>query len=173
MMRAIACGFLGLLLCGQAFAQDAYDATNGFAASGYDVVAYWSLERVAPNAAPPAPVPGRESLTVEHLGTVYAFSSEENRAAFVEDPERYLPEYGGHCAFGVSRGVKPAGNPTLWRIDDGRLYFNGTEVVYDLFREDIPGNLSLADANWPALELEPAALNVLQDFDPLSAPLSD
>lgn len=150
-----------------------YDATNGFAASGYDIVAYFSLPSVGPEEVPPPAVPGSEAIVVEYDGGTYAFANTNNRDAFLSDPERYLPEYDGHCAFGTAVGVKTAGSPLLWRIDDGRLYFNGNQFVYDRFRSDIAGFMSTADANWPDLEPKPASLEILQDFDPFAAPTFD
>lgn len=156
-----------------AHAGEPYHATNDYAASGYDVVAYFELPRVGPDEPPPPAVPGRETITVEYEGGTYAFASEENREAFLADPARYLPEYDGHCAFGTSVGVKAAGNPLLWRIDGGRLYFNGTQFVFDRFRSDISGFMSMADTNWPELEPRPAALDILEDFEPFAAPLEE
>lgn len=156
-----------------ALSGEPYDATNGFAASGYDVVAYFSLPRVGPEESPPPAVPGNEAIVVQYGGGSYAFESTENRDAFLSDPERYLPEYDGHCAFGASVGVKTAGNPLLWRIDDGRLYFNGNQFVYDRFRSNISAFMSMADTNWPDLEFKPASLSILENFDPFAAPILD
>ncbi|NND18087.1 MAG: hypothetical protein HKN98_05850 [Silicimonas sp.] len=156
-----------------AFSGEPYDATNGFAASGYDIVAYFSLPRVGPEEVPPPAVAGSEAIVVQYDGGSYAFANAKNRDAFLSDPERYLPEYDGHCAFGTSVGVKAAGNPLLWRIDGGRLYFNGNQFVYDRFRSDISALMSMADANWPDLESKPASLGILEDFDPFAAPTLD
>jgi hypothetical protein len=42
----------------------------------------------------------------------------------VTNPEKYVPAYGGYCAFGISVGKKFIGDPEVWRIVDGRLYLN-------------------------------------------------
>ena len=47
------------------------------------------------------------------------------------------------------------GNPTLWRVVDDKLYLNITDVVVGFWEEDIPGNINIAEGNWP--EIEPVA----------------
>jgi YHS domain-containing protein len=109
-------------------------------------------------------VPGRADITAEHNGAVFAFASEENRAAFLENPEYYTPQYDGHCAFGVSKGGKVPGNPHLWRIVDDKLFLNITKNVVGFWEEDIPGNITLADGNWPGIEPAEASGNTIPNF---------
>ena len=59
-----------------------------------------------------------------------------------------MPQYDGHCAYGVAKGGKVPGNPTLWRIVDGKLYLNITKNVVGFWEEDIPGNLTTSEKNW-------------------------
>ena len=40
---------------------------------------------------------------------------------FRVSPEKYLPEYGGWCAFGMSKGEKFPVDPENFKIVDGRL----------------------------------------------------
>jgi hypothetical protein len=40
----------------------------------------------------------------------------------VADPDRYLPQFSGLCANGVSKGMKGAGDPKAWKVVDGKLY---------------------------------------------------
>ncbi|MEV8467697.1 YHS domain-containing (seleno)protein [Fluviibacterium sp. DFM31] len=130
---------------------------TGYAVSGYDVVSYWGLDQVAVGQSQPSPEKGRTSLTADYNGATFAFASEANRAAFLADPEKYLPQYDGHCAYGVAKGGKVPGNPTLWRIVDGKLYLNITKTVVGFWEEDIPGNLQLSESNWVGLEPAPAS----------------
>lgn len=156
--------FLALFFPATSFAGEPYDEANGFAASGFDIVAYFAISEGD------AALPGKASITVEHEGGTYAFASDANRDAFLADPVKYLPAYDGHCAFGASRGVKTAGAPVFWRIVDDVLYLNGGSRANDLWLEDVDGNIGLADANWIELEPEPAAADQPLDFDPASAP---
>ncbi len=149
----IAAAATAIGLAGAAWAGPQYVDGTGFAASGYDVVAYFSLPQSAVGEAQPEAIPGNENITADYNGATFAFSSEANRDAFLADPARYAPQYDGHCAYGVSKGGKVPGNPNLWRIVDGKLYLNITKNVVGFWEEDIPGNINLAENNW--VEIEP------------------
>lgn len=145
-------------------AGEQYVDSTGFAVSGYDVVAYFDLPQAPVGGDQPDPVAGRADITAEYNGATFAFSSEENRDRFLEDPAKYVPQYDGHCAYGVSKGGKVPGNPNLWRIVDGKLYLNITSTVVGFWEEDIPGNLSKSEANWPSIDAEPASDMAIPKF---------
>lgn len=146
------------------FAGDQYIDGTGFAVSGYDVVAYRSLSQAAVGAQQPEGVKGKASITADYNGATFAFATEENRAAFEKNPAYYAPQYDGHCAYGVSKGGKVPGNPNLWRIVDDKLYLNITKNVVSFWEEDIPGNIDLAQNNWPGIESNKASKNKIPDF---------
>lgn len=143
----------------EASAGSQYVDETGFAASGYDVVAYRDLEQAPVGERQPEAVPGKASITAEYNGATWAFSSEVNRKKFLADPRKYAPAFDGHCAYGVSKGGKVPGNPNLWRIVDGRLYLNIAPPVVGFWESDIPGNISRARDNWQSLESVPASSN--------------
>lgn len=159
------------LVAGTAFAGEEYTAANGYAVSGYDVVAYFDLDQAPVGSPQLAAVPGDKSITAEFEGATYAFSSAENRDRFLAEPAKFAPQYDGHCAYGVSKGGKVPGNPNLWRIVDGKLYLNITENVVGFWEEDIPGNLTLAENNWVSIEGAPASDRQIPNFTP-AAPLN-
>ncbi len=80
------------------------------AVQGYDVVSYQTGKR---------PIRGNGNFVAIHDGATYLFSSSANQRVFEKNPERYVPAYGGYCAFGVSVGKKFIGDPEVWRIVDG------------------------------------------------------
>ncbi len=149
---ATALSFANIAQAGEQFVDE-----TGFAVSGYDVVAYFSLPQAPVGQPQTAPVAGDKAITAEYNGATFAFSSEENRDLFVADPAKYVPQYDGHCAYGVAKGGKVPGNPTLWRIVDDKLYLNITRNVVGFWEEDIPGNLNLSEGNWPSLDPQPAS----------------
>lgn len=153
----IAAAATALSFAGAAFAGEQYIDETGFAVSGYDVVSYFSLEQNPVGQTQPEPAKGLKSITAEHNGSTFAFSSEENRAAFVANPDKYAPQYDGHCAYGVAKGGKVPGNPTLWRIVDDKLFLNINKAVVGFWEEDIPGNLVTSTSNWPSLEPQAAS----------------
>ncbi len=115
---------------------------DGIAVDGSDVVGYFTQSK---------PVVGDPAITHEYMGVTWRFSSEENRALFAADPEAYAPQYGGYCAFAVSKGGIATTVPEAWRIVDGKLYLNFSLRVQGFWLEDVPGNIAKADANWPGV----------------------
>lgn len=75
-----------------------YIDESGYAASGYDVVAFRDLVQAAPGSEQPEAIPGKASITAEYNDSVWAFSTEENRDKFLANPAKYAPAYDGHCA---------------------------------------------------------------------------
>ncbi|MEM7519768.1 MAG: YHS domain-containing (seleno)protein [Pseudomonadota bacterium] len=167
----IAAAATALSFASQAIAGDQYIDGTGFAASGYDVVAYFDLAQNPVGTSQPGAIPGKASITADYNGATFAFSTEANRDTFVADPAAFAPQYDGHCAYGVSKGGKVPGNPNLWRIVDGKLYLNITENVVGFWEEDIPGNISLAENNWASIEPEPGSDRAIPKFTS-SAPLN-
>lgn len=115
-------------------------ATDGVAINGYDPVAYFTQS---------APVAGSADHALEWNGAIWRFSSAENKAAFEADPAAYAPQYGGYCAYAVSKGGTAKTEPDAWTVVDGKLYLNFDKTVQGIWSEDIPGNIAKADANWP------------------------
>lgn len=151
-------------LTGAAFAGDQFVDKTGFAVSGYDVVAYFDLPQSEIGKPQAAPIPGKASITAEYNGATFAFASAANRDAFLANPAAYVPQYDGHCAYGVAKGGKVPGNPMLWRIVDGKLYLNISKNVVGFWEEDIPGNLKKSEANWPGIEAKEASTAKIPDF---------
>ncbi len=110
---------------------------GGLALEGYDPVSYFDGE----------PAAGSSEISATHDGIRYLFASPERRARFLADPERYLPRYGGWCAYGMGldeaemnlpRERYPV-DPTSYEISDGELYlFHRTRHVdgRDLWLKD-------------------------------------
>jgi len=115
-------------------------STDGIAINGYDPVAYFSQS---------APVPGNEIHALIWRGATWHFSSASNMARFEADPEVFAPKYGGYCAFAVSKGATASTVPEAWTIHEEKLYLNYSLPVREIWRQDIPGNVDKANANWP------------------------
>ena len=141
-----------LALAAPAFAGEQYVDRTGFAVSGYDVVAYRSLDQAPVGQPQPQAVPGRADITADYNGATFAFATEENRDLFLTDPAFYAPAFDGHCAYGVAVNGKVPANPHLWRIVDDVLYLNITTGVVEDWEADIPGFLAAAYENWVDLE---------------------
>jgi YHS domain-containing protein len=165
MFRMIAlCLAFAAGMIGSALAGEQYVDKTGFAVSGYDVVSYFGLPQSEIGQPQPSPLPGSAAITAEYNGATFAFATEANRATFLANPQAYVPQYDGHCAFGVAQGGKVPGNPALWRIVDGKLYLNITKNVVGFWEADIPGNLRTSDRNWTGLEAAGASTDRIPNF---------
>ena len=134
---------LTLSLAGPALAAKApVFASGGVAINGYDPVAYFTESR---------PVKGDAAIRSDWEGATLQFASAENKAIFDGDTEKYAPKYGGYCAYAVSEGATAPTDPEAWTVHEGRLYLNFSVDVRGLWRQDIPGNVAKADANWPGV----------------------
>lgn len=120
---------------------ETYQDQKGLAIKGYDAVAYHTEG---------TPVKGAKEFEFEWKGAKWLFASAENMTLFKADPEKYAPQYGGYCAWAVSRGYIADTDPrNAWRIVEGKLYLNYNSSVQKNWERDIPGNTQKADANWP------------------------
>ncbi len=121
---------------------------NLLGVQGYDLVSYQTMGK---------PTRGNGHNVAEHGGISYQFANAENRKAFEANPAQYLPAYGGYCAFGASVGKKFNGDPNVWKVVNGTLYLNLDKDIQKKWKEDIPGNISKADANWVKIKDVPAS----------------
>ena len=94
------------------FAQE-YNLKKGFVAEGYDVVAYFS-KTVAK---------GEIKFTTVYDGVKFKFSTKENLEIFKKSPKKYIPAYGGYCAYALgAKGKKTSIDPKTFEIRNGKLY---------------------------------------------------
>jgi hypothetical protein len=115
---------------------------GGLAIQGYDAVEYFRSNKA---------VAGRAQI--EHIwnGARWRFASTENRDRFAAAPEMFAPQFGGYCAYAVSRGYTATIDPQAFTIVDGHLYLNCSKSVRTLWEQDIPGHIAKGRANWPGV----------------------
>jgi YHS domain-containing protein len=118
----------------------AVNTTDGLAVKGYDPVAYFTDEH---------PTKGEDQYRFQWKGVTYQFASAENLQRFKADPEKYLPQYGGYCAYAMSLDRIADIDPFRWAIVGGKLYLNNGFIAQDLWSLNKSGNIASADRNWP------------------------
>lgn len=128
-----------LLWAGSAAAGEIYTTWRGTAIRGADPVAYFLADRY---------VDGSAKHSYSWRGATWRFTSAENRALFVATPERYAPQYGGHCAYAMARGDRVRSDPAQWTIVDSKLYLNYSARIKADWERDIPGFIVRADRQW-------------------------
>ena len=121
------------------------DPHGRVALQGYDPVAFHADRRA---------VRGDPGILSEHDGYRYLFATKENKAVFEQEPQKYLPAYGGYCAYGVSLGVLFPVSIDTWEILDGRLVLQFSDGFKKVFEQDQAGNIRKADEKWRQLEAD-------------------
>ena len=119
-----------------------FTARGNLAIRGYDPVAYFTEGKA---------VKGDKDFTLGWQGADWRFASAANRDAFSEDPEKYAPQYGGYCAWAVSRNYTAPTDPDAFTLVNGKLYLNYNKRVMRQWLEDRDRNIEQADENWPAV----------------------
>ena len=121
--------------------------TSVVGVQGYDLVSYHQDK---------GPVKGSGFHATGHEGTTYIFKDEANLKAFKANPDKYLPQYGGFCAYGAALGKKFVVDPTVYKVIDGKLYLNLNNDIAKKWNEDLEGNIKKADDHWKNIKDTPA-----------------
>jgi YHS domain-containing protein len=134
---------LSLFVTGIAMADMPIAAMNtehGLAIKGYDPVSYFTTGK---------PTLGLAQFSTTYKGATYRFASAENRNRFVAAPEKFLPQYGGYCAYAISLNKIADIDPDEWAIVNDKLYLNNNFFSQTLWSLDKSGNIVKGDHNWP------------------------
>lgn len=127
-----------------------YNTEKGYVAEGYDVVSYFTKSE---------PVKGNKKYQVAYDNAKFMFSSRENLALFSSNPEKYIPQYGGYCAYAVAaKKTKMDTDPESYEIRDGKLYlfyssFFGNKLK-DWQKADTKKLQEKGDKNWEKLKFK-------------------
>ena len=151
-MLSIICLPLLLLFFNNAFAAEPINTLeksglfsykpSGVAIRGTDTVAYFTEGKA---------IAGSDAFTTEWQGATWKFSSQEHLDLFVASPEKYAPQYGGYCAYGVTKNSLVKIEPENWSIVDDKLYLNYNNGVQKKWEKDIQGYIQDADSKFSAL----------------------
>ncbi len=111
----------------------------GKAIQGYDPVAYFTEAK---------PVLGKDEFVYNWNNTNWYFASQQNLDSFKMNPEKYAPQYGGYCAYGLSDGHKAPTSPDAWTIVNGKLYLNYNIKVKEYWSKNRDERIDKANKNW-------------------------
>ncbi|MEZ9197317.1 YHS domain-containing (seleno)protein [Shewanella sp. 10N.286.54.B9] len=112
---------------------------EGIAVNGYDVVAYFTEGQ---------PVKGQLAFSSQYKNTQWLFSSEEHKLLFEQNQQQYLPQYGGYCAYGMSKGFVVDTDPNAFTILNDKLYLNYSLGVRETWLKDTDVYIERANNNW-------------------------
>jgi YHS domain-containing protein len=144
-MKNLASTFILMLILNAAFGQQEVFSKLNEAIQGYDPVAYFKDSKA---------IKGKKELSYTWKGASWLFSSEQNLNDFKSNPEKFAPQFGGYCAYGVADGHKAPTSPDAWTIVDGKLYLNYDKGVRELWDKDRDAFVKKANANWPTVKKE-------------------
>lgn len=119
-----------------------YTYSSGLGADGYDLVSYFDAD---------APQEGKRQYSTNYGGATWRFSSKANLTKFRANPDKYTPEYGGHCAYAAAKNALAYGDPEQWTIHQGKLYFNYSRRVRRNWESKVSDYIAKGDKNWPGL----------------------
>jgi YHS domain-containing protein len=122
-----------------AMAGDFYE-DNGVALKSYDALSYFTPA--------PDPIPGVAEHSYTYQGSKFYFITGTHLNTFASDPERYAPQFGGFCAYGVSQGHKVGAHPRVFAVVDGKLYMFSDLEARKNWKKDVPGNIARATDQW-------------------------
>lgn len=138
----IAAGILLVALSATAQQSPVFEKSDK-AIRGYDPVAYFTQNK---------PVPGKEEFVYSWNNSNWYFSSQLNLNLFKTNPEKYAPQYGGYCAYGLSNGYKASTVPEAWTIENGKLYLNYSIKVREMWDKNRQERIEKADKYWPGIK---------------------
>ncbi|MGY5355239.1 YHS domain-containing (seleno)protein [Wenyingzhuangia sp. IMCC45467] len=120
-----------------------YNLKKGYIAEGYDVVSYFENKAEE----------GKKEFTITYDGAKYKFISKEHLETFKKNPKKYIPQYGGWCAYAIgANNTKYDINPKTFEIRDKKLYlfYNswGTNTLSKWKEEGAEQLKEKADQNW-------------------------
>jgi len=124
-----------------------YNLDNGYIAEGYDVVAYFSSKAIE----------GKATYSTSYDGVKYKFSSKENLDKFKSNPSKFVPQYGGWCAYAMgAKNKKVSIDSETFEIRNGKLYLFYNSWGMNKLERWLEGNpTSLkkeADLNWKKMK---------------------
>ena len=116
-----------------------YYTVDNIAIDAYDPVVYF-VEKKARR--------GSARWQVKWDGVSWYFSSQNNLVKFMEEPEKYIPQYGGYCAYAMARNYFYKINPYAWTIHKGKLYLNASLKIRLQWEKEIENAIRQGDKNW-------------------------
>jgi YHS domain-containing protein len=92
--------------------------SNGVILKGYDPVSYFTRHQA---------VKGNPAIQIRFGGAIYYFVSVADKVAFSKNPSRYVPQYGGFCAYHLRSGWKTT------ESSGNKIVVNCSQSTYKMF----------------------------------------
>jgi len=147
MKTAIVCLLAILFFSNYTNAQDLKPYYNvdksGVWVEGYDPVAYFTDGKA---------LKGKPEFAITYKGAKFYTISKAHQDLFKKDPEKYLPQYGGYCAYAIgSYNEKVEVNPETFSVKDGKVFLFYNKFFNNTLKDWTKDETKLhqkADKNW-------------------------
>lgn len=113
--------------------------SNNIAINGFDVVSY-HIDSSA--------VKGNDSIFHIHANAKWLFINEKNRNDFIESPEKFIPQFGGYCSYGMKFGGLYPTDPKAFTLYNEKLYLNFSEKINSRWNNRREHNIKKANRKW-------------------------
>ncbi len=113
---------------------------QGIALNGFDVMAYRDGHAMM----------GIRDYAYEWDGVTFWFVSKQNQEAFSKNPPSRIPEYGGHCAFGMAFGKAVHADPNVFTFVNDKIFLNASPMARLCWRWF--GSITMANSNWEIMK---------------------
>lgn len=138
--------FFSLLTAGcSSIAGKRFYQSDNTALEGYDAVAYFTQNKA---------IKGSSQISTRYSNVTWLFSTTEHRERFLSNPENFLPQYGGYCAYAMNFGLVVSSDPRAFSIVDDKLYLNYSFNVREKWLKAPQAYIASADKHWRE-KLEP------------------
>jgi len=127
-----------------------YNTDTEYLVEGYDVVSYFTKSK---------PIEGKKKFQTTFDGAKFKFSSQKNLDLFTANPKKYIPQYGGYCAYAIAaKKIKMNIDAEAYEIRDGKLYLFYSSWLGNKLEDWQKGNTKnlqkKGDKNWDELKFK-------------------
>ena len=137
---------LGLSGCAKTAEPAAIMSVEHVALEGYDPVAYFTSARA---------YKADETYSYSYEGLSWHFETSDNLASFQADPAKYIPVFGGFCAYELADEELVYSKPEFWHIHNGQVYLFSSEDAKEEWFRDIDTMILKAQTQWDILKNPP------------------
>lgn len=119
-----------------------FSSVTDTAINGYDSVAYFTESK---------PVKGNDAFVSQWKGAKWKFATQANLDQFKSNPDKWSPQYGGYCAYGVANDNLVKVDPDQFTVLAGKLYLNFNASIQKDWLKDTAGFIKAADSKFANL----------------------
>jgi hypothetical protein len=125
-----------------------YNTKKGYVAEGYDVVSYFTKK---------SPLKGNKKYETTYENAKFKFATAAHLKLFKANPKKYIPQYGGYCAYAVAaKKTKMYIDADAYEVRDGKLYLFYSSWLGNKLKDWQEGDTeklqNKADKNWEELK---------------------